>query len=190
MHLVGNMRRGIGAGVLAALGLICAGGAGAADSPNAGGECGQDSREPPGPPGPRGGPGDHGGWPGPWGGGPGWPGGPGWAAPPDGSISLTEEQQDKVFAILHAAEPALREHMKAARKARDALRDLGQSADFDAAKATQLAQAQAAAESQLSLLRTRTDHDIYLVLTPEQRTHLERRRDTGPQGHDGPPPHP
>jgi Spy/CpxP family protein refolding chaperone len=106
-------------------------------------------------------------------------------------MTLTEEQQDKVFAILHAAAPQLREHMKAARKAHDALRDLGRSAEFDSGKAALLAQSQAAAESQLALLHTRTEHDIYLVLTPEQRAHLaDREHEHASHAQDGPAPPP
>jgi periplasmic protein CpxP/Spy len=101
-------------------------------------------------------------------------------------IDLTEEQQDRLFAILHAAAPELREHMKAARKAHEALRDLGQSTAFDDGKAAALAQTAASAESQLALLRTRTDHEIFMVLTPEQRTHLaEGRREH--DSHGAPP---
>jgi Spy/CpxP family protein refolding chaperone len=104
-------------------------------------------------------------------------------------VNLSEDQQDKVFAILHAAAPQLREHMKAARKARDALRDLSESSDYDNGKATTLAQAQASAESQLTLLRTRTDHDIYLVLTQEQRTQVAQRQRER-HAHEGAPPPP
>ncbi|HUA24890.1 MAG TPA: Spy/CpxP family protein refolding chaperone [Steroidobacteraceae bacterium] len=104
-------------------------------------------------------------------------------------INLSEAQQDKVFAILHAAAPQLREHEKAARKAREALHRLGQSADYDGGKATGLAQAQADADGQLELLRARADHDIYLLLTPDQKSKLaahERER----HAHEGAPPHP
>jgi Spy/CpxP family protein refolding chaperone len=103
---------------------------------------------------------------------------------------LSEEQQDKIFAIVHAAAPAIRDHMKAARKARDGLHDLAQSADFSNDKATALAQTESVAEAQLSLLRARTDHDIFMVLSPEQRARLsERRRDRDAPPHEGPPPH-
>ena len=91
-------------------------------------------------------------------------------------VTLTEDQQDKVFAILHAAEPALREQEKAVRQARDGLRDLGRSAQFDTGSAATLAQALGKAESQLTLLRVRTDHEVFSVLTAEQKTevsHLE-----------------
>jgi Spy/CpxP family protein refolding chaperone len=96
-------------------------------------------------------------------------------------VTLTEDQQDKVFAILHAAEPALREQEKAVRKARDGLRDLGRSAQFDAGSAATLAQALGKAESQLTLLRVRADHDVFSVLTAEQKTeisHLESQHES------------
>jgi protein CpxP len=89
-------------------------------------------------------------------------------------LTLTEDQQDKVFAILHAAEQALREQEKAVRKARDGLRDLGRSAQFDAGSAAALAQALGKAESQLALLRARADHDVFSVLTAEQKTEISR----------------
>lgn len=98
-------------------------------------------------------------------------------------VNLTEEQQDKVFSILHAAAPEFREHMKAARKAHDALRDLGQSVTYDNGKAATLAQAAASAQSQVELLRTRVDHEIYMLLTPEQRARIaEKRRERDAHG--------
>jgi len=142
-----------------------------ADAPFAGGACAM-AFHPPGPPmGP------------PF-------GGPSLAGPPLGTqhlppylmdLTLTEDQQDKVFAILHAAEPALREQEKALRKARDGLRDLSRSAQFDAGSAATLAQALGKAESQLTLLRVRADHDVFSVLTAEQKTqiaHLESERES------------
>ena len=104
-------------------------------------------------------------------------------------MALTEGQQDKVFAILHAAAPLLREQAKAERKARDALRELTQSAQYDDGNATLLAQAQAKAESQLWLVRTRVDHDVYLLLTTEQRAQItDRQREWASHWHDVPPP--
>jgi periplasmic protein CpxP/Spy len=104
-------------------------------------------------------------------------------------MKLSDEQEDKVFSILHAAAPEFREHMKAARKARDALRELGQSSAYDANKAAVLAQSEASAESQLSLLHARTDHDIFLLLTQEQRTQIadKRRQHEGHPDREAPP---
>jgi len=102
-------------------------------------------------------------------------------------LHLSEDQDDKVFGIIHAAAPEMRERSKAAHKARDGLREMSQSAQYDATKAGSLAQALGAAESQLALLRARTDHEIYLLLTPEQRTHIaEGPREDRPHGADGP----
>jgi periplasmic protein CpxP/Spy len=118
-------------------------------------------------------------------------GGPEWGAPPPflAGLKLTEDQQDKVFAIVYAAAPAMREHAKALRKAREALMDLNTSAQYDEGNARTLADAAAKADSQLTLLRVHTEHEIYALLTPEQRKELEDRRHAhGPRDHEGRPP--
>jgi periplasmic protein CpxP/Spy len=103
-------------------------------------------------------------------------------------LKLTDEQQDKVFAIVYAAAPAMREQAKALRKAHEALRDINQSPQYDENRVKGLAETAAKADSQLTVLRVRTEHDIYALLTPEQRKQLEEhRREHGPRDHDGPP---
>jgi periplasmic protein CpxP/Spy len=105
-------------------------------------------------------------------------------------LNLTEDQQDKVFAILHASSPALRDQFKAVRKAREALHDLGHAAQFDNGNAGSLAQALGKAEGQLALLRARNEHDIFAVLTDEQRTQLaDHAHEHGQHPHEGPPAH-
>ncbi len=105
-------------------------------------------------------------------------------------LKLSEEQQDKVFAILHAAAPALREQAKALRKAHEGLRELPTSAQYDDARAKALSDAAGKALGQLALLRTRAVHDVYAVLTPEQRAQVtERRTKWESHHHDGAPPH-
>jgi protein CpxP len=105
-------------------------------------------------------------------------------------LNLTEDQQDKVFAIMHASAPAMRDQFKAVRKAREALHDLGRAAQFDSGNAGSLAQALGKAESQLALLQARNDHDIFAVLTDEQRKELaDHEHEHGPHHHDGPPAH-
>jgi periplasmic protein CpxP/Spy len=95
-------------------------------------------------------------------------------------IKLSEEQGDKIYALLHAASPKFRDQMKAAHKAREALHELGESNTFDDARALSLSQALASSESQLSLLHTRLDHEIFMALTPEQRTQIaDRKRQNG-----------
>jgi len=105
-------------------------------------------------------------------------------------VTLTDDQQDKVFAIVHAATPALREQMKAGRKAREALHDLVKSAQFSDGAAASLAQAEGKADSQLALLRTRMEHDVYAVLTPDQMAKINARHQEGPEPRgEGPPRH-
>jgi protein CpxP len=105
-------------------------------------------------------------------------------------LNLTEDQQDKVFAILHASAPALRDQFKAVRKAREALHDLGHAAQFDSANAGSVAQTLGKAEGQLALLRARNEHDIYALLTDEQRTQLaDHLHGQGQHRPEGPPAH-
>lgn len=128
--------------------------------------------------GPQGGP-DHGPEQGPGFGGPGFgPGGPGFGPgagfgpgrPPFfHGVELTEAQQDKIFAILHAEAPYLREQSKAAAKAREALRALASADKYDDAKAAALAREAATAESNILLQHVRTEQKLLAVLTPEQR---------------------
>jgi protein CpxP len=113
-----------------------------------------------------------------------------WDVPPPylAGLTLSEEQQDKVFAILYAAAPAIREQMKALRKAREALEELTTTAQYQETRARTLAEASAKAASQLALLRARTERDMYLLLTPEQRVQmLDRRRERLAHGPAGSP---
>ena len=106
-------------------------------------------------------------------------------------LTLSEDQQDRIFAISHAAAPALREQAKAARKACEQLHDLGRTVPFDDGLATTMAQALGKAEGQLMLLRARLEHEILAVLTAEQRARiadLEHAHDR--RALDGPPARP
>lgn len=90
-------------------------------------------------------------------------------------VALDEAQQDKVFAIVHAQEPQLREQSKAARHAHEALRAMATSGQFDDAKASALAQTAAKAMAAMALQQARTDAQIYALLTPEQRRQASER---------------
>ena len=88
-------------------------------------------------------------------------------------LALSEAQDDKVFAILHAQEPYLREQGKAAAKAHEALVAMGNAAQFDDAKAAALAHAEAQAAANVTLQHVRTEQKLLAVLTPEQRKKLD-----------------
>jgi Spy/CpxP family protein refolding chaperone len=62
------------------------------------------------------------------------------------------------------------------------------TAQYQETRAKALAEASAKADSPLALLRARTERDLYLLLTPEQRVQmLDRRRERLTHGPGGPP---
>lgn len=95
-------------------------------------------------------------------------------------LDLSEAQQDKLFAITHAAAPQQRDQEKAERKAHDALRALGASARFDEARASAAARDLGQAIANGVLLRVRLESQVLGLLTPEQREQLGRERPPGP----------
>jgi len=112
------------------------------------------------------------------------PPGPAWLH----GIKLTEEQQDKVFAIMHAEQPQLREQMKALRKAREALHAMRFSTEYDDAKARALTDAAARAMADSALLRLRGEQEIYALLTAQQRKQMEDMKEHKARaGDDGAP---
>jgi protein CpxP len=113
-------------------------------------------------------------------------GGPFGGMPPLHGLKLSEAQQDKLFAIMHAQAPQRREHDKAIRKAAAQLRDLARADRFDDARAGAAARDLGQAITAESLLQARTEAQVLAVLTPEQRTQLRERHRHGPMGpHDG-----
>jgi Spy/CpxP family protein refolding chaperone len=119
-----------------------------------------------------------------------FPGGE-WGAPPPflAGLKLTEEQQDKVFEILYAAAPAMRTQSKALHKAHEALMEFNTSDQYDEGRAKLLADTAAKADSQLTLLRIHAEHEIYALLTPEQRKEIsDRHHDREAHDHQGRPP--
>lgn len=88
-------------------------------------------------------------------------------------VKLTEAQENKAFNIRHAAAPAFHERMLALRKAHEELRAMSVSANYDEAAARKLADRIGATTAELTLLRLKTDRQIYDLLTPEQRKQVE-----------------
>ena len=88
-------------------------------------------------------------------------------------LKLTDAQQDKLFALHHAAEPAQRERDKAIRRAHDGLRELAESSRFDDAKAAALAQTLGQAIAAEELDHAREQAQFLALLTPEQRATLQ-----------------
>lgn len=91
-------------------------------------------------------------------------------------LDLTDEQRDRIFAIRHAAEPAMRDQMKVLRGARSEFSGLALSSEYDESKVKELADRNAQAMSTMAQLRVRTMNEIYRVLTPEQQATVKERQ--------------
>lgn len=142
-----------------------------------------------------GGPGQHEGRPGPDGFGPGPQGfGPGHGGMPPflHGLELSEAQGDKLFAIVYAQEPVIREQHKIVQKSHEALREMEKSGKYDDAKAVSLVNAISQAMAKLTLLKLRGDQQILALLTPEQRKQIAQREADHAGDKDGPhrPPRP
>jgi periplasmic protein CpxP/Spy len=97
-------------------------------------------------------------------------------------IDLSEAQQDRLFALMHAQAPQLREQHKQERKAREALRTMMETGQFDEAKAAAQAKALGAAVAARELQRVRSASQVRALLTLEQREQLKQQRPTGGGG--------
>lgn len=84
-------------------------------------------------------------------------------------ITLTSEQEDKIFALNHAEAPKAREQMKQRHALHQELREVSQAAQFDEAKAKTIADKLANLEKEGALNRARAESKVLAVLTPEQR---------------------
>ena len=123
-------------------------------------------------------------------------GGPGEQAMMGGAflrgLDLTEAQRDKVFAVMHANAPAMREQGKILRATRGELAKLAMSNDYDEAKVKALTDRSAQATSTMAQLRARGTNEIFRTLTPEQQAKVIERQarweQRGPGGgrHFGP----
>jgi Spy/CpxP family protein refolding chaperone len=99
-------------------------------------------------------------------------------------IRLSGEQQDKVFELRHAQEPAQRAQMKELRSAHAQLATLAMADAYDEASARQVIARVSQASGELALMHARLQHAAYRLLTPEQRKQLEQCK----PGADGTPP--
>jgi Spy/CpxP family protein refolding chaperone len=84
-------------------------------------------------------------------------------------LTLSDEQQDKIFDLLHAQAPQVHRLARTLHKSNAQLRELGYSEQYDEAAARGLIDAAARAQSELALLRIRADHEVLGLLTPGQR---------------------
>lgn len=110
------------------------------------------------------------------------------------ALNLTEAQRDKVFEIMHAQAPLMRDMAKVHQKAEEELRTLAAAPDYSEAKARALGDALGKSVADMAQARVKADRQIFDVLTPEQRKQLAemkpgangpRNRGDGPRGMGG-----
>ena len=116
-------------------------------------------------------------------------------------LNLTEAQRDKVFGVMHAQAPGMREKAKVHLAAEEALRQLTAAPDYSEVKARALGDTLGKSVAEMALARTKTDRQIFDLLTAEQRKQLaemkpgadgRHRQNDGPRDSGGkgrtPPP--
>lgn len=92
-------------------------------------------------------------------------------------LDLTEAQRDQIFELRHALAPKMREEMKVVRASRQQLREMAMSDSYDEAKVKELTEAGAAAKARMAQMRLKNQHEVYQLLTPEQREKAAEMRD-------------
>ncbi len=90
-------------------------------------------------------------------------------------VELSEAQRDRLFELVYAQVPSMRQRTKGLQKAEAELRALVQSADYSEAKARALVDGIVRTQGELQLARVRLEHQAYEVLTTEQRRQLADR---------------
>lgn len=91
-------------------------------------------------------------------------------------VKLSEAQHDRLFALMHAQAPQMREQHKNEHKAREALRAMIDAGQFDEGKAAAQAKALGAAVAARELQHARMASQAMALLTPEQREQLRQHR--------------
>lgn len=106
------------------------------------------------------------------------PGMPDEAPPPPflHGLNLGEAQHNKIFDLMHALAPAMRNQAKTIHRSQMELRHLAMSSEYSEEKAKALAETDAQAMARMAQMQARIDNQIYQILTPEQRKLLEKRR--------------
>lgn len=102
--------------------------------------------------------------------------------PPFRGLDLNEAQRDEAFRLLHAAAPEMRAYAKNLRRAGEDLCSLAGATQFDETRARALSGEIAKAEAGLALLRARTEHALFALLTPQQRQEAEAASNAGKPG--------
>lgn len=88
-------------------------------------------------------------------------------------LNLSQEQEDKIFALIYPTIPTMRELEKKRQALLASLRKLANNDASDETKAKQLSEQLATLDKESHLQRFKIDHQIYTILTESQRKKLE-----------------
>ncbi|HTN94968.1 MAG TPA: Spy/CpxP family protein refolding chaperone [Gallionella sp.] len=91
-------------------------------------------------------------------------------------LDLSESQRDKIFAIKYAQGQALYDQDKIVRNAYIDLHKMATSDQYVDDKAEAISDSLAKARAKIALIRAREEHQIYALLTDEQRRLLSSRQ--------------
>jgi protein CpxP len=92
------------------------------------------------------------------------------------ALDLTAAQQEQVKAIMEKQKPLREARMKEMHESRQALREATRSDAYDSAKVREIANKQAALHADMTVLRVETMHQVYALLTPEQKQKWDAKR--------------
>jgi protein CpxP len=97
-------------------------------------------------------------------------------------LDLSDAQRDRVFDLLHAQAPTMRDQAKAIHKSQSELHQLSLSNEYSETKAKALAESSAQSIARMAQLRASVDYRIYQILTPEQRQSLSEQKNRVKRG--------
>jgi periplasmic protein CpxP/Spy len=100
-------------------------------------------------------------------------------------IALTNEQDDKIFALTHAEAPKMRDHFKQRHQVKQELMQLSHAPTFDEGKANQLADKLASLTREGAINHARLDSKVFALLTPEQREQALKNKARFKEGRGG-----
>jgi Spy/CpxP family protein refolding chaperone len=98
------------------------------------------------------------------------------------ALNLSETQQDKMFELMHSQVPKARQADKQRQQLTAELHKLSNSVSYDEAKAKQISEKLAVIEKEYVLNRAAINHQVYQILTPEQRKQLDEMKTNYEEG--------
>lgn len=91
-------------------------------------------------------------------------------------LNLTDDQKAQIRTRMQAEKSAMREQWKERHALMQEMHAVSHAESFDSNKADQLANQLASLEKQQILARAQKSHDIFMILTPEQREKMAAHR--------------